>query len=66
MIGKGTVRSYIESFIPHFNLTEIISVCWFVISFVYVPTKNAKPIKPLLEGGGGGKGKGHMYDSNVQ
>ena len=52
-----------ECVIPLFNLIEIINDGWLVISFVHVPTKNPKPFKSLLEGGGGkGRGGTHMYD----
>ena len=47
------------SVIPHFNLTEIIWDGWLD----HVPVKNAKPLKPLLEGGGG-KGRG-PYDRQM-
>ena len=39
------------SVIPHFNLTDIIRDGWLLISLFHVPSKYAKPLRPLLEGG---------------
>ena len=41
----------------HFNYSKIVRDGWFLMSFMYVPAKNAKQFKPLLEGGRG-KGRG--------
>ena len=59
MIGKCVVEK-IESVIPHILMTENIRSSLLVISFVPVPAKNAKPLKSLLELGGGKVG-GPMY-----
>ena len=48
------------SVIPHFNFTKIIRDGWLVIMLVHMLAKNAKPLKPLLKGGGG-NGRG-TYD----
>ena len=52
MIGKGAVRS--ASLIPHFKYKRD---CSFLISFIHVPEKSAKPLKLLLKDGGE-KGRG--------
>ena len=41
-----------KSVILHFNLIEIINDGWLVFFFVHMAGKIAKPLKPLLEGGG--------------
>ena len=41
-----------ESLILHFNYSKIVIGGWFLISFIHVPEKNAKPLKLLLEGDG--------------
>ena len=51
MKGKDAVGS--ECAIPHFNFSKTFKNCWLVITLVHVPSQNAKPLKPLLEGGGG-------------
>ena len=42
-----------ESVIPYSDYVKCFMDCWFVISFIHVPAKNTKPLKPLLEDGGG-------------
>ena len=55
ILGKGAVGS--ECAIPHFNYSKTVRNCWLVITLVHVLAKNAKPLKPLLEvGGGNGRG----------
>ena len=41
-----------ESLILHFNYSKIVISGWFLISFIDVSERNAKPLKLLLEGDG--------------
>ena len=36
--------------IPTSSYIQSVRHCWFVVSFTYVCTTNAKPFKPLSEG----------------
>ena len=45
--------SYIrESVIPYLDYDKYFRDSWFVISFIYMSSKNAKSLQALLEGGG--------------
>ena len=50
MYDRQRCNEKFESLIPHFNYSKIVRGGWFLISFIHVCAKNAKPLKLLLEG----------------
>ena len=42
-----------QSVIPYSDYVKCFMDGWFVISFIHVPAKNKKTLKPLLEASGG-------------
>jgi hypothetical protein len=48
MYDRQRCSEMCESLIPHFNYSKIVTGGLFVISFIDVPAKNAKQLKPFL------------------
>ena len=43
----------LKSVIAHYNCIKVFRDGWFIISFIRVPGKMAKTLKPILKGGEG-------------
>ena len=53
-IYNGFVSYKMNVTIPHSNYSQSVEDGWFVFSYVYVPTRNARSLTLFGEGEGGG------------